>query len=108
MGVLPSHVLSLSLSLCTECVCLCARVCVRYVCVTHLGVCVRILCVFVLCSRVWECVHVHCIYTYTYMCVCVCVCVNYVRICVLAQRPITLVLMMINSCSYSTNDLVFI
>ena len=25
----------------------------------------------------------------------------------LAQRPITLVLMMINSCSYSTNDLVF-
>ena len=26
---------------------------------------------------------------------------------VLAQRPITLVLMMINSCSYSTNDLVF-
>ena len=27
---------------------------------------------------------------------------------VLAQRPITLVLMMINSCSYSTNDLVFI
>ena len=26
----------------------------------------------------------------------------------LAQRPITLVLMMINSCSYSTNDLVFI
>ena len=27
---------------------------------------------------------------------------------VLAQRPITLILMMINSCSYSTNDLVFI
>jgi len=27
---------------------------------------------------------------------------------VLAHRPITLVLMMINSCSYSTNDLVFI
>jgi len=27
---------------------------------------------------------------------------------VLAQRPITLVLMMINSCSYCTNDLVFI
>ena len=27
---------------------------------------------------------------------------------VLAQKPITLVLMMINSCSYSTNDLVFI
>ena len=26
---------------------------------------------------------------------------------VLAQRPITLVLMMINSCSYNTNDLVF-
>ena len=26
----------------------------------------------------------------------------------LAQRPIALVLMMINSCSYSTNDLVFI
>ena len=26
----------------------------------------------------------------------------------LAERPITLVLMMINSCSYSTNDLVFI
>ena len=26
----------------------------------------------------------------------------------LAQRPITLVLMMINSCSYSTNDLVLI
>ena len=26
----------------------------------------------------------------------------------LTQRPITLVLMMINSCSYSTNDLVFI
>ena len=26
----------------------------------------------------------------------------------LAQRPITLVLMMINSCSYSTNDLMFI
>ena len=26
---------------------------------------------------------------------------------VLARRPITLVLMMINSCSYSTNDLVF-
>ena len=26
---------------------------------------------------------------------------------VLAQRPITLVLMMINSCSYCTNDLVF-
>ena len=26
----------------------------------------------------------------------------------LAQRPITLVLMMINSCSYGTNDLVFI
>jgi len=26
----------------------------------------------------------------------------------LAQRPITLVLMMINSCSYYTNDLVFI
>ena len=26
---------------------------------------------------------------------------------VLAQRPITLVLMMINSCSYSTNDLEF-
>ena len=26
---------------------------------------------------------------------------------VLAQRPIALVLMMINSCSYSTNDLVF-
>ena len=25
----------------------------------------------------------------------------------LARRPITLVLMMINSCSYSTNDLVF-
>ena len=25
----------------------------------------------------------------------------------LAQKPITLVLMMINSCSYSTNDLVF-
>ena len=25
----------------------------------------------------------------------------------LAQRPITLVLMMINSCSYCTNDLVF-
>ena len=25
----------------------------------------------------------------------------------LAQRPITLVLMMINSCSYSTNDLMF-
>jgi len=25
----------------------------------------------------------------------------------LAQRPITLALMMINSCSYSTNDLVF-
>ena len=25
----------------------------------------------------------------------------------LAQRPITLVLMMINSCSYSTNDVVF-
>jgi len=30
--------------------------------------------------------------------------VNYM----LAQRPITLVLMMINSSSYSTNDLVFI
>ena len=29
------------------------------------------------------------------------------RILLLAQRPITLVLMMINSCSYSTNDLVF-
>ena len=27
---------------------------------------------------------------------------------VLAQRPITLILMMINSCSYSTNDIVFI
>ena len=27
---------------------------------------------------------------------------------VLAQRPITLVLMMINSCSYSTNDFMFI
>ena len=27
--------------------------------------------------------------------------------CLLAQRPITLILMMINSCSYSTNDLVF-
>jgi len=27
---------------------------------------------------------------------------------ILAQRPITLFLMMINSCSYSTNDLVFI
>jgi len=26
----------------------------------------------------------------------------------LAQRPFTLVLMMINSCSYSTNNLVFI
>ena len=26
----------------------------------------------------------------------------------LAQRPITLVLMMINSCSYNSNDLVFI
>jgi len=26
---------------------------------------------------------------------------------VLAQRPIALVLMMINSCSYGTNDLVF-
>ena len=31
-----------------------------------------------------------------------------VRRTLLAQRPITLVLMMINSCSYSTNDLVFI
>ena len=31
----------------------------------------------------------------------------YHRMLVLAQRPITLVLMMINSCSYSTNDLVF-
>ena len=30
------------------------------------------------------------------------------RVRLLAQRPITLVLMMINSCSYSTNDLVFI
>ena len=30
-----------------------------------------------------------------------------VRYVLLAQRPITLVLMMINSCSYSTNDLVF-
>jgi len=30
------------------------------------------------------------------------------RTCVLAQKPITLVLMMINSYSYSTNDLVFI
>ena len=26
----------------------------------------------------------------------------------LVQRPITLILMMINSCSYNTNDLVFI
>ena len=32
---------------------------------------------------------------------------NYILNRVLAQRPITLVLMMINSCSYSTNDLVF-
>ena len=32
---------------------------------------------------------------------------NNVYYLMLAQRPITLVLMMINSCSYSTNDLVF-
>ena len=31
---------------------------------------------------------------------------SYTRV-LLAQRPITLVLMMINSCSYSTNDLVY-
>jgi len=34
-------------------------------------------------------------------------CKSAIKVWMLAQRPITLVLMIINSCSYNTNDLVF-
>ena len=46
-------------------------------------------------------------FVFAIACVLLSIAFHYSYLCILAQRPITLVLMMINSYSYNTNDLVF-